>query len=65
MRANQIAANSPLYIEIPFDSIRGLSAIDIAELEFKEKKLPYIIRRILPNGRYEDWSLSELQSKLI
>jgi DNA-directed RNA polymerase I, II, and III subunit RPABC2 len=65
MRARQIAANSPLYIDDPIEDLKGLSAIDIAEREFKIKKLPFIIRRVLPNSKYEDWALSELENKNI
>jgi DNA-directed RNA polymerase I, II, and III subunit RPABC2 len=33
----------------------------IAEREILERKLPYIIRRVLPDGKEEDWSVSELE----
>lgn len=32
----------------------------IAELEMNAKVLPIKIRRYLPNGKYEDWDLREL-----
>ncbi len=32
----------------------------IAMKELKEKKIPFTIRRYLPDGSYEDWRLSEL-----
>ena len=32
----------------------------IAEKELREKKIEYIVRRYLPDGRYEDWDLNEL-----
>lgn len=35
--------------------------IEIAKKELMNKTLPLIIRRYLPNGKYEDWSLSELE----
>lgn len=35
------------------------SAIDIAELEFNEKKIPLIIRRYITNNKYEDWRLED------
>jgi DNA-directed RNA polymerase I, II, and III subunit RPABC2 len=28
--------------------------------ELKEKKIPMIIRRYLPDGSFEDWSIDEL-----
>ena len=33
----------------------------IAERELAEKKIPFVIRRFLPDGSYEDWKLSELE----
>ena len=35
-------------------------SLKIAENELKEKKIPFIIRRYLPNGDFEDWELNEL-----
>lgn len=32
----------------------------LAERELNERKIPFIIRRYLPDGTYEDWKLSEL-----
>jgi DNA-directed RNA polymerase I, II, and III subunit RPABC2 len=32
----------------------------IAEKELREKKIPFIIRRYLPDGSYEDWKVDEL-----
>jgi DNA-directed RNA polymerase subunit K/omega len=37
-----------------------LAAPQIAMKELKEKKIPFTIRRYLPDGSYEDWRLSEL-----
>jgi DNA-directed RNA polymerase I, II, and III subunit RPABC2 len=34
--------------------------IEIATEELKTKNLPLIIRRHLPNNKYEDWSVTEL-----
>lgn len=56
MRAVQISKGSK-----PNVDISGLKdPIEIAKKEIKEKKVPLIIRRTLPDGRYEDWSVNEL-----
>lgn len=34
---------------------------EIVEKELIERKIPFIIRRILPNGNYEDWKLEEFE----
>ena len=32
----------------------------LAERELAERKIPFIVRRYLPDHTYEDWKLSEL-----
>ncbi len=32
----------------------------LAEMELSEKKIPFIVRRFLPDGSYEDWKVSDL-----
>ncbi|KAL7719941.1 DNA-directed RNA polymerase I [Entamoeba marina] len=55
-RAAQISNNAPTFVEL-----NGMTdPLEIAMKELKEKKLPFIIRRRLPNGAYEDWKISEL-----
>lgn len=34
--------------------------LQIAMKELREKKIPFTIRRYLPDGSFEDWSLKEL-----
>ena len=34
--------------------------MQIAEKELREKKIPFTVRRYLPDGSYEDWSVEEL-----
>ena len=60
IRAQQIAEGSPIFLDDK--NIKNKSAIDIAELEFKNGKLNnLIIKRKLPNGRVESIRLSELK----
>jgi DNA-directed RNA polymerase I, II, and III subunit RPABC2 len=35
--------------------------LSIAEKELKDGKIPFIIRRYLPNNTYEDWKVNELK----
>jgi DNA-directed RNA polymerase I, II, and III subunit RPABC2 len=56
-RALQISKNAPVMVEIEpgeWDPIK------IAERELIERKIPFIIRRYLPDGSYEDWRVDEL-----
>ena len=56
-RAMQLSKGSP-----PLVDVSGIeNPVDIAIKELKERKIPFIIRRPLPNGSYEDWRLEELR----
>ena len=35
-------------------------ALEIAEKELHQKCVPFIVRRYLPDGTYEDWPVSDL-----
>ena len=56
-RAMQISKGSPPLVEVG----NLENPIDIALKELKERKIPFIIRRPLPNGSYEDWRVDELR----
>ena len=57
-RAQQIANNFPPLIKIEYDLY--MSPEQIAIEEFKQNKIPLILRRYFPNGKYEDWKLIDL-----
>jgi DNA-directed RNA polymerase I, II, and III subunit RPABC2 len=57
-RARQIDSGSTPFIKVPENVIDGYI---IAELELKEKRIPFIIRRPLPNGGSEYWSIKDLE----
>ena len=57
-RAKQINSGSKPYINVSENIIDGYL---IAELELQEKKIPFIIRRPLPNGKSEYWKLKDLE----
>uniref|UniRef100_A0A6C0JCF8 Uncharacterized protein n=1 Tax=viral metagenome TaxID=1070528 RepID=A0A6C0JCF8_9ZZZZ len=56
-RAEMLASGSPALVNVPSYIT---SAYDIALLEFKEKKIPLIIKRALPDGTYEFLRLEDL-----
>ncbi len=56
-RALQISKNAPVLVDLGKDDI---DPILIAEKELAERKIPFIIRRYLPDGSFEDWRLSDL-----
>ena len=57
-RAKQINSGAKPFIEIEQSMIDGYL---IALKEFEEKKIPFIIRRPLPDGPSEYWRLSDLE----
>ena len=58
VRAKQINNGAPPFIELKENIIDGYL---IAERELAEKKLPFIIRRPLPNRGSEYWRLEDLE----
>jgi len=57
-RAKQLNAGSKPFIAIDNNVIDGYL---IALKEFEEKKLPFIVKRPLPNGGCEYWKLQDLE----
>eukprot|EP01114_Cavostelium_apophysatum_P010139 TRINITY_DN2359_c0_g1_i1.p1 TRINITY_DN2359_c0_g1~~TRINITY_DN2359_c0_g1_i1.p1 ORF type:complete len:149 (-),score=16.02 TRINITY_DN2359_c0_g1_i1:88-534(-) len=56
-RALQISMNAPIMVELSGQT----DPLQIAREELKQKKIPLIIRRYLPDESYEDWSVDELE----
>lgn len=59
VRAEQLAVGAKANIEVPeyLTDVRK-----IAENEFYEKKIPFIIRRKLPGGEYEYFRLTDFKN---
>jgi len=57
-RAKQIESGAKPFIKVPENIIDGYV---IAELELQQKKIPFVIRRPLPNGGCEYWNLRDLE----
>ena len=55
-RALQISKNAPLMVDPGEES----DPYKLAEMELDRKRVPFIVRRYLPDGSYEDWKVSEL-----
>ena len=56
-RALQLSMNAP-----PMVAVEGeTDPLEIAYKELRAKAIPFIIRRYLPDGSFEDWKLDELQ----
>ena len=55
-RALQISMNAPVLVDIEGET----DPLQIAMKELSAKKIPLVVRRYLPDGSYEDWSVDEL-----
>jgi len=51
--------NAPVLVPLDGET----DALQIAIKELSQRKIPLIIRRYLPDGSFEDWSVSELISE--
>jgi len=58
-RAKQINSGASIFVKVPENVLDGYL---IAELELLEKRIPFIIRRPLPNGGSEYWSIKDLEN---
>lgn len=56
VRAMQIAKNAPIFTDIGDLT----DPLKIAIKELNEKKIPFIIKRRMPDGKCEKWKLNEL-----
>ena len=55
-RALQISMNAPVMVDLEGET----DPLKIAQKELRERKIPIVIRRYLPDGSYEDWGIDEL-----
>lgn len=62
LRTTHLSKGAPALVALPDDfkikSNMDLRAVALRELV--EGQLPYIVKRQMPNGKYEQWKLSEL-----
>lgn len=58
-RAKQIEVGSKPLVKVPENIIDGYI---IAELELREKKIPFIIKRPIPGGAFEYWHIRDLEN---
>ena len=55
-RALQISMNAPVLVQLENET----DPLEIAGKELREKRIPFTIRRYLPDGSYEYWGVDEL-----
>jgi len=57
-RALQLSLGAPVFIEIPKNAT---SSLEIAMEELKQRVIPIVIRRTLPNGDYQHISIDQFE----
>ena len=57
-RAKQIETGAKPLVKVPENIV---DSYVIAELELREKKIPFIIKRPIPGGAFEYWNLKDLE----
>jgi DNA-directed RNA polymerase subunit K/omega len=57
LRANMLSQHARPYIAVP-DYVTDVA--EIARMELMQRRLPFIIRRPMPDGTHEYWRLSDL-----
>jgi DNA-directed RNA polymerase I, II, and III subunit RPABC2 len=62
VRANQLSQGAKPYIDVPK---YVTNVCDIARLEYEQKRLPFIIKRPLPDGRFEYWRITDLINNMM
>ena len=48
--------NAPVMVETQGET----DPLKIAAMELKDRKIPIIVRRYLPDGSFEDWPINDL-----
>lgn len=56
-RTNQLAQGARAFITVP---PHITSTLEIAKLELEQRRLPFIVKRPMPDGSFEYWRLSDL-----
>lgn len=62
LRTLHLAKGAPPMIDIE-DDYKTKTNMDLRKIalqELKDKKLPYIIKRVMPNGKIEYWNVDDL-----
>jgi DNA-directed RNA polymerase I, II, and III subunit RPABC2 len=56
-RGSQLANGAKPFVQVP---LGVTDCYEIAHMELKEKRLPFIIKRTWPDGSFEVWNLADL-----
>jgi DNA-directed RNA polymerase I, II, and III subunit RPABC2 len=62
LRTMHLSRGAPPMVELPpdFKVESNIQLRELAQRELLERRLPYMIKRVMPNGKSEYWSLEQL-----
>jgi DNA-directed RNA polymerase I, II, and III subunit RPABC2 len=64
-RTTQLASGAISFVDIPTDIKSNMDLRKVALEELRQNKIPYIIKRPLPNGRYEFVRIKDLNMSAV
>lgn len=59
-RANQLAKGAQLLITLEPNQKHVTDVLELARMELEQRRLPFIIKRPMPDGSFEYWRLKDL-----
>lgn len=59
-RANQLAKGAQLLITLEANQKHITDVLELARMELEQRRLPFIIKRPMPDGSFEYWRLKDL-----
>jgi DNA-directed RNA polymerase I, II, and III subunit RPABC2 len=59
-RANQLAKGAQLLITLGANQKHITDVLELARMELEQQRLPFIIKRPMPDGSFEYWRLKDL-----
>lgn len=67
LRTMHLSRNAPIMVDVEenFKVTSNMQLRQIALRELEEKKLPYMVKRVMPNGKIEYWPIAELDTTAV
>lgn len=59
-RANQLAKGAQLLINLESNQKHITDVLELARIELEQRRLPFILKRPMPDGSFEYWRLKDL-----
>jgi DNA-directed RNA polymerase I, II, and III subunit RPABC2 len=60
MRIEQLARGAKPFVQLTPEEEARMTPEDVAERELFERRVPFVIKRTLPNGAHEYWRIEDM-----